>query len=381
MWCFKAIFGHHERSKQRFTIGWVKTAILVLVVLACTMAFASPWEAAPANAVDVVIGGVPAKAWASSTLKVRELDRYSVKNLFDGNPETAWVENSRDRRIGEWIQVEFDRPVEMMGFVIRPGYQKTETTFTENQAPSRIQVSMDRRPLGEYDLRYHLASGTKNQVHDCTPSMRADNRVPEIVVFPEPVRGKLVQLHVLAVAHSDRVNYDDLAISDWIPILRSGETPDRVVTAAFNFLNSYAKSGALDQNRFPANAHVIDVLGPLLTPVQLLEESLRKQMVAAGATPFKDSLVNFSTVTHKTYLNTPVAIISMANFHQLVGGRVVTLSGSPDKLDVFPSIELAVSGDGPNSTYTINRLDLLTTDGECESRKLPDVLHWGTIEN
>ena len=378
---FKQLFCQHESSKQTLTNGWTRIALVVFLTLGFTSAFASPWDVAPPNAVDVVIGGVPAKAWASSTLKVREMDRYSVKNLFDGNPDTAWVENTRDRRIGEWIQVEFERPVEMMGFAIRPGYQKTETTFAENQAPSRIQVSMDGRPLGEYDLRYHLAARAENQIHDCAPSNRADNLVPELVVFPEPIRGKLVQLHVLAVTHSDRVNYDDLAISDWIPILRSGETPDGTISAAFDFLNSYAKSGTLNQNRFPSNAHVIDVLGPMLTPVQLLEQSLRKQMMAAGATPFKDSLVNFSTVTHKTYLNTPVVIISMANFHQLVGGHVVTLGGSPDKLDVFPVIELAVPNNKPNSTYMINRLDLLTTDGECEDRKLPDVLHWGTVEN
>lgn len=49
----------------------------------------------------VIISGKKATVWASSTLQSRQTGRYSVKNAFDGDSTTAWVEGVEGDDTGE----------------------------------------------------------------------------------------------------------------------------------------------------------------------------------------------------------------------------------------------------------------------------------------
>ena len=42
-----------------------------------------------------------------------ELPQYAPPNAFDGNPATAWTEASAETPVGQWIQINFGRTVDL----------------------------------------------------------------------------------------------------------------------------------------------------------------------------------------------------------------------------------------------------------------------------
>jgi hypothetical protein len=94
-------------------------------------------------AETVVVNGVKAEVTASSTLKSKIPDAYSVKNLFDNNPATAWVEGASGAGKGEWVKIEFEKEVSLDGIVFEPGYRKSYDTFRENAFPTKIAIYLD----------------------------------------------------------------------------------------------------------------------------------------------------------------------------------------------------------------------------------------------
>jgi hypothetical protein len=85
--------------------------------------------------------GQKAKVWASSTLKAKDPRRYSVRNTFDGKPETAWVEGAAGMGYDESITIEFPQPASLSGFWLVPGYAKSLEVFLQNLAPERLVLS------------------------------------------------------------------------------------------------------------------------------------------------------------------------------------------------------------------------------------------------
>lgn len=92
---------------------------------------------------DVIINGTKAKVWASSELKGKTPCQYSVKNLFDGDPKTAWVEGSAGNGVGEWVQIEFEKPVNVSTINISNGYQKSSQTLVENSKLQAFSLLID----------------------------------------------------------------------------------------------------------------------------------------------------------------------------------------------------------------------------------------------
>lgn len=94
--------------------------------------------------------------------------RYSVANLFDNNPKTAWVTRfTEDPQILEdgQLVIEFERPVYVRALYVRNGYQKSGKLFQENQ---RVRsLSVEKVIVGErsYPLvnMFELHDNTKEQ--------------------------------------------------------------------------------------------------------------------------------------------------------------------------------------------------------------------------
>ena len=84
----------------------------------------------------VMISGKKATVWASSTLQSKQPGRYSVKNAFDGDSTTAWVEGVEGDGAGQSITVEFLENVAVKGFLLFPGYTKSLKTLIENVIPT-----------------------------------------------------------------------------------------------------------------------------------------------------------------------------------------------------------------------------------------------------
>ena len=81
------------------------------------------------------------KVTASSTLE--PTSAYAAYLIFDGKPEFAWAEGKKgnDPGTGENITITLDKEIELTGFEIYPGYQRSVSHFLKNAAPVSLLIS------------------------------------------------------------------------------------------------------------------------------------------------------------------------------------------------------------------------------------------------
>jgi len=98
-----------------------------------------------------LILGTDFSASASSQDKPGNTVTYWVENMFDGSPETAWTEGVPGAGIGEYIIINFNRPifVDRLGMIV--GYAKTKVDqygdrFTGNTRVRSISVEINGSP-------------------------------------------------------------------------------------------------------------------------------------------------------------------------------------------------------------------------------------------
>ena len=82
-------------------------------------------------------------SYASSHLYDDDYDRYNTINLYDNDPETAYVEGVNGDGIGEMVMFEFGEGFEASCYAIskieiRPGYQKSHEAFENNSRPLKL---------------------------------------------------------------------------------------------------------------------------------------------------------------------------------------------------------------------------------------------------
>jgi len=82
---------------------------------------------------DCAQGVDPIKA--SSTLAPQGKNNYSVKNLSDDSPMTAWVEGKSDYGIGEWFEI---KAINVN--VIYNGYQSSPISWINNSRVKKFKV-------------------------------------------------------------------------------------------------------------------------------------------------------------------------------------------------------------------------------------------------
>lgn len=85
----------------------------------------------------------------SSELKAQGKSSYSVDNLSDDNPQTAWVEGKDDYGIGEYIEFS-----DFYGstLVIYNGYQKNTDSYQNNSRVKQFEVFVDNASVGFINL-------------------------------------------------------------------------------------------------------------------------------------------------------------------------------------------------------------------------------------
>jgi hypothetical protein len=84
---------------------------------------------------------------ASSTLAAQGQKNYSVENLADDSPMTAWVEGKPGYGIGEWFELEG-----WNANTICNGYQSTPTNWKNNSRVKRFKVYCDKIAICFLDL-------------------------------------------------------------------------------------------------------------------------------------------------------------------------------------------------------------------------------------
>ncbi|MFN5911136.1 MAG: NADase-type glycan-binding domain-containing protein, partial [Bacteroidota bacterium] len=93
----------------------------------------------------------PTKAYVSSCLAAQGNSSYKAKNLFDWDPQTAWVEGKSDYGIGEYFEV--DLILGGSGISIFNGYQKSYDAWKNNSRVKKIKVYADGQPVCYVELK------------------------------------------------------------------------------------------------------------------------------------------------------------------------------------------------------------------------------------
>ncbi|RJS14751.1 hypothetical protein DRW03_34395 [Corallococcus sp. H22C18031201] len=198
--------------------------ILLMGLLAAGSARAAP---PPPEKVSFS-GGVTAYVHASSTLKSKTPGRYAARNAFDGDPTTAWVEGARGPGDGESLAVTFTTPVRLYGFVLWPGYTKTQATFRDNVIPRQVllrRVDDDeagphqRLATAQFHYRMKAIEG-RHQPTRCIVATEAPiNLSPRLVLIQQPADVQELKLEAQPLPEGmHHPRYADLALSEWTPL-------------------------------------------------------------------------------------------------------------------------------------------------------------------
>ncbi len=173
----------------------IKTILLILLVCISYL-----------QAETITINGVKATVTASSTLSSKKKGAYSVKNLFDNNSNTAWVEGVKGPGVGESITIEFEKPIEVLAIEIEPGYRKNFKTFHQNALPESIAITVDgSKSSGEF--RYIPA----HEIKDYVRAISKASMLTKYLFLNKNSSIKKVTLRITSATQENK--YDDLAIS------------------------------------------------------------------------------------------------------------------------------------------------------------------------
>jgi hypothetical protein len=82
----------------------------------------------------------PRAADASSIRKASNTTDYRPANLLDGDPATAWTEGAEGPGVGEWVRLEFSRPLALGRIEIANGYQQDLERFRANGRVKTLEL-------------------------------------------------------------------------------------------------------------------------------------------------------------------------------------------------------------------------------------------------
>jgi hypothetical protein len=211
------------------------------------------------------------------------------------------VEGARADSGGERIQVELAREMNLDGFVVWPGYMKSARAFQENALPGALLLAPEGEPEQTYALYYRLeaARGQGAEAACARVSGDAVNLAPRLVVFPRLLRTARLSLAFPYPASGHRPRYDDMALSEWQPLLspvEGEEAPGDAelpqlkgpLASAHAFLARFQRSGSPE---VAPDAQLPDLLQTSLPPglpawaAAALKERLTARKVEAGQPP------------------------------------------------------------------------------------------------
>lgn len=128
---------------------------------------------------------------ASSTLE--PASAYHTGHLFDGNPESAWVEgNSGDGR-GEWLKIITAEPLNLSALLIHNGYQRSYRHFQQNGSVKQFSIELQGQAPQSYTLRQTIG----------------DQRIELSPIL----KGNTFDIKILEANKGSK--YKDMALSEW----------------------------------------------------------------------------------------------------------------------------------------------------------------------
>ncbi|OJH42344.1 hypothetical protein BON30_03835 [Cystobacter ferrugineus] len=336
-----------------------------MATVSALVAAGTAWAAKPCSAWErVSVGEQKARACASSTLAPKA--RYRVKNAFDGNVGTAWVEGAKGPGAGEWVVLEFEQPVSVYGMWVVPGYTKSMKTFLQNRVPRRLELQVDEQPKVEYELRYHVDLDEEEQQPRCRLTANGINMAARLIIFRQPVKGKRWRLTMKGWVESPQAKYEDMALSEWAPLVEGARVTagGPLVEAVSERLRHYASKEALDSGWIDAGAQVEDVLAPRGDlGAEWMKEGVREELQRTGAEAGRTPTENFSKVARGALLDAPVTLWTQEGHHYVVGAQLFSV-GDGEWVEYHPVLRLGtryevesagawISGDGAPGCHDV----------------------------
>ena len=124
---------------------------LVTAVLALA-ASALPAEARQCATMGATQHAGAVRYCVDSVLASQSGNDYGPRNLFDGNPRTAWCEGAGGTGAGQRIVLTISDGIPFDRLFIWNGYQKSAASFARNARPRIVSISTDGGPAVRYTL-------------------------------------------------------------------------------------------------------------------------------------------------------------------------------------------------------------------------------------
>ncbi len=126
-------------------------------------------------------------------LKASSAGSYGPGNLFDGRPDTAWVEGVKDGNgEGQIVSVMYPSERSFTALVIQNGYGKSERLYNRNSRPSELVVTFSSGEVRAITLEDFMGQ--------------------QVFTIDPPVRAKFAVIEILSVYSGSE--YTDTAISE-----------------------------------------------------------------------------------------------------------------------------------------------------------------------
>lgn len=338
------------------------------LVAALCLSLASAGVRAEAKGERFQVGGTGATISASSTLKSSKPGQYAASNLLDGKRDTVWAEGAKGDGADEWVEVSFDSPVLVEGFVLVPGYAKSEDLFARNVVPAGVELQADGKSVGTYAVRYW-----KNM--DCKiASDWAVNSSPRLVMLSTPVTVRRLRLVMVATEHTPKTRDEDLVVSDWIPLVKGVPLPG---TAQLPGVEDVRKllAGLATSGKFPADqlAPTLETSPNLYSIAYLSPADVTRLQTALGVGEGPWTLDAFGRAARKGLLDAAVTL-QYGPIGAAVPGWSGPVIGEPlqkfrsdrgDRMQWFPLLSL------PGKNVKLERAGGALGAGSCDPEELP----------
>ena len=366
-------------TTMRSLLDVARLGVLAALLLGC----AEPSAQRPSTTPDadgggagrsgqrVQIGGEWATVWASSELDSPD-GRYAAEKAFDGDPATAWVEgvdglgDPATSDTAESVVVEFDREVEVEGFLIWPGYPKSEGLYERNAVPAEVEVGLDKTPPTTYRLPLSTSivfegigpDGPDPRPEGCYHVGDTSYRAPRAVLFRHPQRLRRMTLRLVDVLAGTR--HADTAVAEWRPVLSTegssgggavdallalrtlratSERSDAFGTAAVKDLThiGVTPGGLIDLGR-PLTADTVSLDRPVLGPT-VTEARVRLSERLSGASPAE----TYAAATEGAFVGVPLLLLPGDTTTSVVGAVTMTV-GDGEWAEVRPVVVVGRGG-------------------------------------
>jgi hypothetical protein len=111
----------------------------------------------PARAEVCAVGDIPkageARVCASSVLPAVRGITYGPERMFDRKADTAWTEGVAGDGVGQYIQINFDKPLPVRGLQITNGYPKSGNIYKWNGRVRQLSIATSGGATGRFTLK------------------------------------------------------------------------------------------------------------------------------------------------------------------------------------------------------------------------------------